>query len=188
MTRKKNAKSKKPATKRNAMKSTLPSSEKMEKEFRSMPAKLAAQCRSELKDLKRQEMQLKADLKKNQQKLTTKQTQSTLAKTKTPAAKKKLMAAKKNNKILNKTIKDILGKLKTMDKTSKLLAAKQNKFSALTTQLNKLEKNLMKKSAKPATRKKPVKKIKQIEQDTTTPAQELPFTTFYNKNETTEVS
>lgn len=164
--------------------------QKMEKDFRQMPALLAAQCRTELQTLKQQDLRLKGVIKKAQLQLNvTKKKQATLAKAKTPAAKKQLQSVKKSNLLLTKTMKTMMQQLEQIKKATKNLVAKQNKFSGMSKQLIALDKQLEKKansSKASPTRKRAQKKPVIRSKENMTQSTELPFVPFH-KTETTEV-
>ena len=145
----KRAKMKKTAPKRQANNSLLALAEKIEKEFRQIPTKLAQLYRRDLMAQKEQESKLKAEIKKAEasQKLALKK-QADLMKAKpSKSTKKQLATAKKSNEQATKMIKLLTQQLTQAAKNSAMLLAKQNKFTALGKELVKLEKQLATKAA-----------------------------------------
>jgi len=146
-------------------KAALPLTDRMEKDFRSAPARIAAEYRKEVVILKQQEFKLKTELKKAailQKALKTKHT--VLSTKKTATAKKQLTAMKKVQIQLTKAVKDSMKKLEQIQKLCKIKAEKQAKFTAISKQLGKLEKELSKKApqitAKTTVKTKALKKTR----------------------------
>ncbi len=154
--------------------SVLTLAEKVEQEFRKLPAKLAQLYRQELMTLKLQATKLKVELKKAQvTQKTAQKKQLILAKIKTAASKKQLIMAKKAYDNATKMIKDLTKKQDQLNKNSTLLFAKHIKYSMLSKQLPLLEKQLVKKNKPAKAHKKVTKKTnvspKQIEITQVTP-------------------
>lgn len=141
----KQAKMKKPAAKPQKQKGVLILAEKVEKEFRQLPAKLVKLYRQELMIQKQQESKLKVDVKKTKalQKDAQKK-QAVLAKARiTQSSKKQLLTAKKADSNAEKTLKMLNLKLNQMGKKGEMLRAKQAKFTLLGSELTRLEKQLV---------------------------------------------
>lgn len=154
MSRKKTAKInlKKPASKQLAK-----LGESMEKDFRSMPSKIAAQYRKDLANLKQQTKKLAADLKKAQaQQKTAKAKLVALASKSNATAKKQTVTVNKNLKAHTAAVSNLSSKLEEVKKLSKIISQKQAKFIALGKELSKIEKQLEEQSKKA----KAVKKVK----------------------------
>lgn len=164
----------------------IASAERLEKDFRSMPAKIATCYRSELMTVKHQETKLKTELKKAQaDQMSSQKKMATLAKakTKTAANKKMMAAAKKVKDRAGKSAKDLASKLSQVHKTMLALDGKQAKFTALGKILGQLESQLAKKTAKKPAKlakksgKKAVKRAKQKSvalENTGNTSQEMP--------------
>ncbi len=137
------SKAKKTASKRPTKNVGMVSTSAMEKEFKSMPAKLAAQYRKEALTAKLQEKKLSADLKKAQvlnKAILVKQTKTgTKA---TPTAKKQLATIKKTLSKSNSSITQLSTQIGKVKKTIAALAQKQVKFSTIGKELAKLNKQL----------------------------------------------
>jgi len=146
MPRKKMSSSKSKTKNVSMKKSTLMLAQEVEKDFLGMPAKLAALYRSEVAALKQQEKKLGTELKKAKaDKKAAEAKQAALAKAKnTATAKKQIAAAKKASVEAGKMIKTIIAQLEQASKNGQKLAAKQTKFSQISIQLVKLDKQLSK--------------------------------------------
>lgn len=155
-------KTKKTASKAKSQHNMLASAAKLEKEFHTMPAKIASSYRSELMTVKQQETKLKTELKKVQANQATSQKKLSTLKSKTQTAKtKKLMAAaKKIQDRANKSAKDLATKLTQINKTLMALDGKQATFTALGKMLAQLEKQVAKKTMKATKIKSAPKKAK----------------------------
>ncbi|HSW93466.1 MAG TPA: hypothetical protein VLJ15_03830 [Gammaproteobacteria bacterium] len=152
-------KMKKPTAKLQKQKGVLLLAEKVEKEFRQLPARLARLYRQELMAQKQQESKWKADINKAKalQKNAEKKQAALRAKT-TPSAKKQWLAAQKANHQAEKTIKTLTLQLKQLVQKNEALRAKQNKFAWLGKELQKLEKQFSSKRASAKPLKKPAAK------------------------------
>ena len=151
-------KTKKPAVKHTLQKGVLTLAEKVEKEFRQLPAKLAKLYRQELMIQKQQQARLKTDMKKaaNQQKSALKK-QAVIQKSKTTTtSRKQLATAQKARAVAEKTIKILTAKLHENTKHCAMLLTQQNKFTLLGKELIKFEKQLAAKAT--AKTKKPAAK------------------------------
>jgi len=169
----KRAKMKKsPAKSRTTQQGVLSLAEKVEKEFHQIPMKLAKLYRQELMTLKQQETKLKDDLKKTQvlQKFTQKKQTELLKAKKTASGQKQLAAVKQTLSQAAKTTKDFARKLDQLAKNSVTLLAKKIKYTTLSKELSKLEKQLTMKANQPAKaqiqKKAPKKTAKPIKPDT----------------------
>lgn len=151
--------------------SSLMLAESIEKDFRHVPAKLAALYRKDLAVVKQQLLKLKASLKKAQAQMKiVKAKQSTLVSKGTPAAKKQLVNVKKAHDKSHSTVNQLAQDLESLNKHGKMLSHKQSKFSTLGKELLKIEKELdlqakqvtekPVKATKTQAHKKPVKKAK----------------------------
>ncbi len=156
---KKHAKVKKTIAKTSKIKqSVLSLAEKVEKEFRQIPMKLAKLYRQEIVALKQQEKKLKADSKKAQS--TQKTALKKQAGLKPAHSHKKRVTTQKQVALADKIIKEIAAKLDHVNKTKNAFLAKQMKYMALNKELTTLEKKLsVKNNKKPAkTKMKETKK------------------------------
>jgi len=118
-------------------------SEKMEKDFREIPTKIAAQYKNDLTVLKKQESKLKEDLKKaqlNNKLLKKKAAELTSSKSTSASAKKALVTSKKALDTSNKTIKDLTEQLSKLKLNHNLLSNNHKKFTLITKQLSQLDK------------------------------------------------
>lgn len=140
----------------------------LERDFRDIPAKLAAQCKKEWTALAQQEKKLKSELKKAQaQKKSGKKQQLVLtAKSKknpTAASKKQLAAMKQTQDKNTKAITALATELAQIKQQTKAASQQQAKFAALNKHIAQFEKSWAqktRKAAKPATatRKRAAKK------------------------------
>ncbi len=164
----KRAKMKKTTAKsRTSHKGVLSLAEKVEKEFRQIPTKLAKLYRQEVMTLKQQEAKWKAEIKKAElsQKAAENKHRQLANATMTKTAKKQFAAAKKTLAQANKTIKELSTNLAKISKNINDLVAKQMKYTALNTELAKIEKQLIQKIKAPVPApKKDVKKVKLVKQ------------------------
>lgn len=159
MPRKKMSSSKSKQKNLTMKKSTLALAQEVEKDFLGMPAKLAALYRNEVAVLKQQEKKLGTELKKvkaDKKAAETKQVALSRAK-KTATAKKQIAAAKKASVEAGKMIKTIMVQMDQASKNAHKLAAKQTKFSQISIQLIKLDKQLSKATPKVVKARKKVK-------------------------------
>lgn len=149
-------KMKKTSTKQKSSKLT----ESLEKEFRSIPAKLSALYRNEIAGLKQREKKLSDDLKKAEaRKQMAKKKSEIIAKKGTPAAKKQLAAAKKHIKKAHDLVSNLSTQIQEVNKLRKGATAKHAKFAGIKIQLSKIEKQVDTKVKKPK-RAKTQKKVK----------------------------
>jgi len=156
----KQAKMKKPTAKLQKQTGVLILAEKVEKEFRQLPAKLAKLYRQELMIQKKQESRLKVDVKKAKalQKAAQKK-QAVLAKARmTQSTGKQLIKAKKADSNAEKMLKMLTLKLNQMSKKGEMLRAKQTRFTLLGKELTRLEKKLVADAFLASQSKKPVVK------------------------------
>jgi hypothetical protein len=153
-------KMKKTTAKTTTRQNVLSLAEKVEKEFRQIPMKLAKLYRQETAALKQQEKKLKADLKNAQatQKAAQKK-QAALTSSVSKTSKKQLAAMKKTIAEATNTIKMLTKQLAQIAKTAAPLLAKQTKYTALNKELAKLDKELTAKikMRKPTPQKKNTK-------------------------------
>lgn len=146
MSRKKTAKIN---LKKSATKPLTKLGESMEKDFRSMPSKIAAHYRKDLANLKQQTKKLAADLKKAQaQQKTAKAKLVALASKSNATAKKQTVNVNKTLKAHTATVSNLSSKLEEVKKLSKIISQKQAKFIALGKELSKIEKQLEEQSKK----------------------------------------
>ncbi|HSW69881.1 MAG TPA: hypothetical protein VLI69_07015 [Gammaproteobacteria bacterium] len=189
----KRAKMKTPAAKRSMQNNILSLAEKVEKEFRQLPSRLAKLYRQELMAQKAQESKFKNELKKAQisQNAAQAKQENLLKLNPTKSNKKQLAAAKKSNEQANKNIKMLTAKLDQITKQANMLLAKQTKYLTLNKELAKLEKELTVK-ALTTLNKKPLKKTKSNMTKKAQPpmdesmTEDMPFTISSN-NETAEM-
>lgn len=154
----KRTKMKKPAAKRQTQNSLLALAEKVEKEFRQLPTKLAKLYQQEVMAHKQQEKKLKDEIKKVE---VIQKKQASVMKAKTKPTQKQLMAAKKSNQQTTKTINQLTTQLNQTTKNGAMLLAKQNKYTALNKELAKLDKQLtLKATTAVKASSKPAKKAK----------------------------
>ena len=137
--------------------------DKMEKDFKEMPAKLIAQFKNEIDALKKQEAKLKTELNKaeNQHKIIKKK-HDILANAKskvTAASKKRTVVAKKAFDLATNGVKVLTTKMDQVKNAWKTIAKKQTTFVNLNNALKKLEKELTKQAATPKTTKTKPKKV-----------------------------
>lgn len=175
----------------------MTSAERMEKEFRAMPAKIALCYRSELMTVKHQETKLKGDLKKaHSMQMDSDKKLSLLAKSKTkskPAMKKLMASAKKMKDHANKSAKDLAAKLSQLHKTMLALDGKQAKFTALGKMLGQLESQLGKRTMKAAksskkSGKKTMKRSKTSAHSTGTSQQMPPMMSSSQSDDSNEMN
>ncbi len=134
-------KGKKPAARGQTSTQLLMLADKIEKEFRQIPGKLARLYRQELMTQKQQELKLKAQLKKTEALENAAQKKlETLMKTNAP--KKRLVSTRKSREQAAKTMKQLTAQLNQITKNRDTLLVKQNKYTALNRELGKLEKQL----------------------------------------------
>lgn len=171
------------AAKRNASRhsnNALAITQKMEKEFIGIPAKLATHLQKEIASLKQKENKIKSALNKIKSQVKTWDAKiKASSKAKTSTAKKQLAAAKKAQSKLNKTQAMLTADLNATSKLIAEIAAKHAKFSSLSKVLSQFNKDWVKSAKKSKTtikakakksKSKPRSKIKQ-EQNIFSPAQ-----------------
>jgi septal ring factor EnvC (AmiA/AmiB activator) len=174
----KRVKMKKTTTKtRTSHQGVLSLAEKVEKEFRQIPTKLAKLYRQEVMSLKQQENKLKAELKQVAVLHSTAQKKHAklAAEKMTTTTKKQLVNAKKTMAQATKTMKDLANNLAKTSKSIAALVAKQTKYTALNAELAKLEKKLaaeMKKSVKAPKNSVKKAKVTKAKKSKATPAVE----------------
>ena len=173
MARKKTAKTAKTKMTKSAKKTTIKNTSsnptlitKMEKEFRAMPAKLVAQYRQDISQLKGQEAKLKTEIQKAQalnKAIQKKQAVLAQSKNKTkPTIKKQIVSTKKAFDLLTKSIKSYIVKLEQISRLRKSLATKQSVFASLSSQLKKFEKELLATATATAKSSKATKTTKSV--------------------------
>lgn len=140
----KTQKTKRPtAAKRTAKNTGLALAQSIEKDFQGIPAKLAALYQKEGNTTEQQAKKLQAALAKaTTQNKATKQKQAALMGKTTSTAKKQLAALKKNGAITSKTMTQLASQLEQIKKQVAALKLKQTKFTVLSKELIKLEKQL----------------------------------------------
>ena len=153
------------AATRTTRQGVLSLAEKVEKEFRQIPTKLAKLYQQELMTLKRQETKLKAELNKtlNTQKTAQKKQAALATANSTATNKKQLAGLKKTLTQTNQSIKTLNRDIEKIAKDSAPLQDKQLKYTTLSKELAKLEKELLAKikaTKATKTQKKAAKKIK----------------------------
>jgi hypothetical protein len=156
-------KMKKSVTKTQKQSGALMLAEKVEKEFRQLPAKLARLYRRELMIQKQQDAKLKTEINKVkavQKEAQKKQAKLASAKT-TKSTPKQLIKAKKAEAAAAKTLKTLVLQMNQTAKNTDMLRAKQTKFTLLGKELVRFEKQCLTQasSAKPL-RKARVQKTK----------------------------
>lgn len=140
--------------------------ESIEKDFRHVPARLAALYSKDLATLKIQETKLTASFKKIEAKQKAADAKcAALAKKTTPAAKKQLVKAKKALSAISVTVAKATAELLKVKMATKAMMQKKVKFIALGKELNKIEKELDLKAkealkVKPKAKAKPKAKVK----------------------------
>lgn len=136
--------------KRALVKNTIASTDKMEKDIASVPAKLAAQLNKEITSLKQKENKLKTAHNKIKTDVKNWETRIKAASKaqKSAAAKKRLNAAKKAYTQANKTQDGVSKELQQTVQTLETLLNKQAKFTALSKLLNQFEKEWARNSKK----------------------------------------
>jgi len=151
------AKGSKMSAKKKTTKAVLPLTVTMEKDFRSAPAKIAAEYRNEVAILKQQDGKLKAELKKAQ---LVQKALAALTGKNTAAAKKQLATVKKTQVALIKAVKESTKQLEQIKKLGKAKTEKHQLFTAIGRQLSKLEKELSQKKPAATAKAKPAKKTR----------------------------